>query len=472
MKTNNPIQKENENNSLWARIKVEIINFLDIRKETDHMATLESIKADISFRGHTAWVLVCSIFVASVGLNANSTAVVIGAMLISPLMGPILGIALALAINDVDLLRRALKNFSVMVVLSIFAAFLFFWLFPLRDISSELLARTQPDIRDVLIAFFGGLALVIARTKKGTIASVIFGVAIATALMPPLCTVGFSLAIGNFNFAFGAMYLFIINAIFIALATFIVLRVVRMPMVHYANSSKRKRISNMAYALSVLVMIPAGYTFWKVLKQSQFDNSARRFITENVSTLSFLGEQTRFIHELSKYNYNNGENSFIELVFIGEEPIPKNVIDTWNIQKQKYRTLQNTEIRIIENAQGKGSKAYMEELYNASKKNLQSSKIRITALENEVKKLNQYGKEALEFEQISKEMMVNYDYLDYISYAKELIYNSKQIDTTIIIRLKWKTNTISPQETNKQKEKIQQWLRLKLNDERIVVKNM
>lgn len=249
-------------------------DLLDIRNETDQDATVESIKADINFRGHTSWILICSIFIASVGLNANSTAVVIGAMLISPLMGPILGIGLSLAINDVDTLKRSVKNFAVMVGLSILTAFLFFKFFPLRDASSELLARTAPDIRDVLIAFFGGLALVIARAKKGTIASVIYGVAIATALMPPLCTVGFSLAIANFNYAAGAMYLFTINTIFIALATFLVLKVLKFPMVEYADSSKRKRLSRFVSILAVLVMIPAGYTFYKVWQKSTFNNSA------------------------------------------------------------------------------------------------------------------------------------------------------------------------------------------------------
>jgi uncharacterized hydrophobic protein (TIGR00271 family) len=197
--------------------KVFLTELIDIRKNTDKGATKEAIIADVPFKGHTAWILVCSIFIASIGLNTNSTAVVIGAMLISPLMGPILGMGLSIAVNDVDTLRRSLRSFAVMVVLSVLTAYLFFALFPLREESSELLARTQPDIRDVLIAFFGGLALVIARAKKGTIASVIFGVAIATALMPPLCTVGFELAIGNFELAAGAMYLFTINTIFIGL---------------------------------------------------------------------------------------------------------------------------------------------------------------------------------------------------------------------------------------------------------------
>ena len=179
-------------------------DLLNIRKNTDQEATRAAIDQDISFKGHTAWILVCSIFIASVGLNANSTAVVIGAMLISPLMGPILGIGMSIATNDIDTLRRSLKNFAVMVVLSVLTAYLFFNFFPLRDESSELLARTEPDIRDVLIAFFGGLALVIARARKGTIASVIFGVAIATALMPPLCTVGFGIAIRQLGLCFGS----------------------------------------------------------------------------------------------------------------------------------------------------------------------------------------------------------------------------------------------------------------------------
>ena len=201
---------------LFQSLKTFLVELLDFRSDTDREVTIEHIKNDIPLKGATAWILICSIFVASIGLNANSTAVVIGAMLISPLMGPILGIGMSIAINDIFTLRKSLVNFGVMILLSVLTAFLFFWLFPLREESSELLARTKQDIRDVLIAFFGGLAVIIARTKKGTIASVIFGVAIATALMPPLCTVGYGLAeavIGNekgIGFAGGAMYLFLI----------------------------------------------------------------------------------------------------------------------------------------------------------------------------------------------------------------------------------------------------------------------
>ena len=229
---------------------------LDFRKDTDKAATLHSIKNDISIKGPTAWILICSIFVASIGLNANSIPVVIGAMLISPLMGPILGFGLSIAINDLETLKKSVLNFSVMVILSVFTAYLFFSFFPLREESSELLSRTKPDIRDVLIAFFGGLALIIAKTKKGTISTVIYGVAIATALMPPLCTVGYGLATGKLSFAVGAMYLFMINTLYIVLATYLIIKLLRFPLIDYVNSKRRKLVSRLVTLFSVLMLIP------------------------------------------------------------------------------------------------------------------------------------------------------------------------------------------------------------------------
>ena len=246
------------------------------RQDRDH--TINSIKADISIKGPNAWILICSILVASVGLNANSIPVVIGAMLISPLMGPILGFGLSIAINDLETLKKSVINFIIMVVLSIVTAYLFFAFFPLREESSELLSRTSPDIRDILIAFFGGLALIIARTKKGTISSVIYGVAIATALMPPLCTVGFGLATGNMEFARGAMYLFMINTLYIVLATYLVIKLLRFPMINYINSKRRTFIARLVTFFSVLMIIPALGTFLEVLNESNFYSSANEFL--------------------------------------------------------------------------------------------------------------------------------------------------------------------------------------------------
>ena len=312
---------------LWISLKTFIIELLDFRHDTDREATIAAIKTDIPFKGATAWILICSIFVASVGLNANSTAVVIGAMLISPLMGPILGIGLSIAINDIDTLRKSLINLATMLVLSLLTAFLFFYLFPLSQDNSELLGRVKPDIRDVLIAFFGGLALIIARTKKGTVASVIFGVAIATALMPPLCTAGYGLSQGNFDYFFGAMYLFTINTIFIALATFLVLKILRFPMLKYANSQRRKNIARIATLLALAAMLPAGWTFYNVLQETRYEQDYKTYLESEINqndnlwlqrdkidfdekmiTLNFNGEiaeatKSDLINELKGYEY-------------------------------------------------------------------------------------------------------------------------------------------------------------------------
>ena len=203
-------------------------------------------------------------------------------------MGPILGIGMSFALNDINTLKKSLINLGIMIALSLFASFLFFYFFPLTsktEGTSELLGRVSPDIRDVLIAFFGGLALMVARTKKGTIASVIFGVAIATALMPPLCTAGYGLAKGNFTYFFGAMYLFTINTIFIALATFLVLKLLRFPMHKYANAAKRKRYSTIATIVGLAVMIPAIFTFLRVLNESQMQRQFDNFIKNEVKSI-------------------------------------------------------------------------------------------------------------------------------------------------------------------------------------------
>ena len=291
---NKKIQEESLENSksalkqdargFFSSLKLFLVDLLDFRHDTDREATISAIKADISIKGATAWILICSIFVCSVGLNANSTAVVIGAMLISPLMGPILGVGLSIATNDIDTLKKSLINLGTMLVLSLFTAFLFFRFFPLHTVTSELLGRVEPDIRDVLIAFFGGSALIIARTKKGTVATVIFGVAIATALMPPLCTAGYGLSQGNWEYFRGAMLLFIINTIFIALATFLLLKFLRFPMVTYANSKRRRNIARIAAIVAFTLTLYAGWTFYDALKESKYDFEYNTFIESEIKS--------------------------------------------------------------------------------------------------------------------------------------------------------------------------------------------
>ena len=457
---------------LLGSVKKFLSELLDIRTNTDQQATKEAIIADIPFKGHTSWILICSIFIASIGLNANSTAVVIGAMLISPLMGPILGIGMSVAINDIDTLKRSLKNFAVMVVLSVITAYLFYRFFPLRDESSELLARTEPDIRDVLIAFFGGLALVIARAKKGTIASVIFGVAIATALMPPLCTVGFGLAIGNWGYASGAMYLFIINTIFIALATFLVIKLLRFPMVRYVNSQRRKLIGRLASLLAVLVMIPAGFTFYNVFKKSLFNRDAEAFITEKIEPYQFAGEG-KFLKDFSEVVYNDEGKSKIELFFMGNDGIPDNVIATWRNQMAEYKQLSETELAVVQGSRSEEATQlkYVNELYESQKSILTSKDEKIQLLENELMRLNQISSNQIPFNEISLEAKTNYENLDRIGYAYLISTDFTKTDSIPLFEVTWKKEA-KRAETVKDMNKLQEWLRLRLNNKKIQIKEM
>jgi len=454
---------------LLGSTKKFLYELLDIRRNTDQEATKEAIIADIPFKGHTSWILICSIFIASVGLNANSTAVVIGAMLISPLMGPILGMGMSLAINDIDTLRRSLKNLAVMVVLSVLTAFLFFYFFPLKTESSELLARTKPDIRDVLIAFFGGLALVIARAKKGTVASVIFGVAIATALMPPLCTVGYGLAIGNWEFAGGAMLLFGINTIFIALATFLVLKLLRFPMVRYANSKRRRLIARMVSLTALAVMIPAGYIFWGVYGEFKFTRYSNEFIQENVIPYKFT-KDGRFLRDLSVLKYNRDEPSTIELIFMGNEGVPDGVVATWKSNMQAYDDLKDTELKIIQGSQSEqgAQLKYVEELYQTQKNELLDKDEKIQFLESELQRLNKLNAKQIPFQEISAEAQTNYDNLEYLAFSNAVRTDFKKLDTVSVFEAKWKRDA-KRVEIVKESKKLHNWLKVRLKDSTILL---
>ena len=455
-----------------ASTRIFLVDMLDIRTETDQQATKEAIIKDISFKGHTIWILVCSIFICSIGLNANSTAVVIGAMLISPLMGPILGIGLAFATNDIDTLRRALKNGLIMVIYSVLTAYLFFKFFPLHNESSELLARTAPDIRDVLIAFFGGLALVIARAKKGTVASVIFGVAIATALMPPLCTVGFGLAIQNYDYAIGAMYLFTINAIFIAAATYIIIKVLKIPMVRYAKSTIHRRFARIASLVALIVMIPAMITFYNVFQESRYLSQAQDFLSETIDVYQFEGNGY-YLDNLTQITYHKDNTSEIELICVGESVIPDNVIDTWNLQLSKFSRLGNTRLKIVQGGKGDAQQRfdYVNELYESKKTEIANKDERIRVLEEEVSNLNRRVGRQIPFRTISTEARANYENLESIGFSHKIRTNFQKLDTIAVFEVQWKKGT-SKRRRRTETEKMHEWLKIRLGDNRVQIRDI
>ncbi|HKL34904.1 MAG TPA: DUF389 domain-containing protein [Salegentibacter sp.] len=451
---------------VWESIKALIRELLEIRHDTDRESTVEAVKKDISFKGHNAWILIFSIFVASVGLNVSSTAVVIGAMLISPLMGPIVGVGMSVAINDVLTLRKSFINLGLMVGLSVLTAYIYFLISPVKEETPELIARTYPTILDVLVAIFGGLALIVAKTKKGTIASVILGVAIATALMPPLCTVGYGLAIGNLSYAGGALYLFSINAVFIALSTFVVTKVLGFPLVKYVNSKKRRRTAQIASTIAVIVMIPSVILFVFLLQEQLFVSKAKEFIS---TVMRYEGTET------IKSSYDYKEQN-IEVYLIGKR-VPQTTITTWQKQLEDIEALKESELIIHQGEDPTGAidelsmqvrSGILEDLYMKNQELIENKDEKIALLENEISK---YRGSSFSFSDLSQEAKINYDGIDELGYSNLITTNFSKTDTIPTFTVGWKEN-LKTNEISEQKQRFERWLRVRLKLDTLQVKSV
>lgn len=451
--------------TVWEGIKKFLHDLLDIRGDTDRDSTIEAVRKDIPFKGHTAWILIFSIFVASIGLNVSSTAVVIGAMLISPLMGPIVGVGLSVAINDGDMMKRSFLNLAVMIVLSVLTATLYFSVSPLKEATPELLARTYPTILDVLVAIFGGLALIVAKTKSGTIASVIFGVAIATALMPPLCTVGYGLSQGNFEYAGGAAYLFFINAVFIALATFTVAKLLRFPLVKYANQKKRKRVTVIATVVAICVLAPSVFLFINLLNKELFKSKAREFVA---TTIKFEGTEVVKATE-------DAETKRLDVYLIGNL-VPQNTINLWERELRGTEDLEACTLIVHQGADQSSEMAerlstevrsgILEDLYVKNQEAMSSKDDQIRLLENEVTQLRG---SSLPFASVRNEAKINYDGLIRFGYATEITTDfDEKIDTLTVIRVRWADN-ITQEMRNRQQEKMGLWIKERFELDTVVV---
>jgi len=270
----------------------------NLKSDTDKVGTINLIKSNVDFQSANAWTLVFAILIASVGLNVNSAAVIIGAMLISPLMGPIVGVGLALGTYDLILFKKSAKNLGAAVVISVFASTIYFLLSPLSEVQSELLARTRPSFFDVLIAFFGGAAGIVAMSRREK-SNAIPGVAIATALMPPLCTAGFGLATRNFSYFFGAMYLFVINSVFISISTFIFIRYLGFHKANGIDPLQQKYINRWITCVGVAVLIPSFFMAWYLQRESFFKSQANKYINQELRSENSLVVEREVVYEVA-----------------------------------------------------------------------------------------------------------------------------------------------------------------------------
>lgn len=407
----------------FLRLHLKIKSLLDLTSDFDEQGTVSLVRSGVEFKSGNAWGLIFAIFIASIGLSVNSTAVIIGAMLISPLMGPIVGAGFSLGTHDFEMLKISIKNLTYAVAISIMTSTLFFMLVPVSSEISELLARTQPTIFDVLIAFFGGAAGIVAssRISKG---NAVPGVAIATALMPPLCTVGYSLANLEWKFAVGAFYLFSINAVFILISTFLFTRLMGFQFHNDRNPLKDKLIHRYMTWGAIVFIIPSLFMAWYLHKKSQFENSLNEFINQELNLPSTMVAKKEFYFDLTK--------SKINIYLMGEElseekkiTIEKKLL---NFSALKNANLDLKSIQSYSNKQHKWEDQFLKKnelaLFLNMEKNKEQSSLKFHS-EKILHHLNtQFNNKILDLEIQDK-------YVRVIWKNKPTKFNLKQVETEI-----------------------------------------
>jgi len=418
----------------------KIFNFINLHSgEEQKDKVLENVTSNISFRGSNLWILACAIIIASIGLNVNSTAVIIGAMLISPLMGPIVGAGFALGTYNFPLLKKSFKNLLIATVVSLLVSALYFYISPFKDVQSELLARTSPNIYDVLIAFFGGLVGVIAitRVEKG---NPIPGVAIATALMPPLCTAGFGLATFNFSYFFGAFYLYTINCFFICIATFLVVKFLKYPS-SIVDSKYEKRIRYSISLLIVIMIVPSSYLAYNLYQEKKFTKTADFFLQQEF-------EKNGYTLIYKKINYNANPKT-IDVAFLNKK-FTAAEIDLYN-KTLSDNGLPNTTLTIRQNDSDLKSEILSE--INKNNNNLSEKDIAISNLRLE---LDSYK---VSDSTLRKEIQILYPDLSNVSYGKVAQYpdtDSTKLQFVLIYSGKL-TNSLQ----------LKNWLEKRLNEKHV-----
>ncbi len=428
-------------------------------KEHINISTAQNqIISSIDFRGPNLWILAFAIIIASVGLNVNSIPVIIGAMLISPLMGPIMGVGLALGINDTHLLKKSLTNLVIMTGISILASTFFFFISPLSlEEPTELLARTNPTIYDVFIALFGGFAVIIevCKKEKGT---VIAGAAIATALMPPLCTAGYGVATGSFSYFIGALYLFFINSVFIALATFFTVRVLNFPLVKFSDPKKQKKVNRVITVFTIILILPSIWSAFTVIKENNFNQIAKRFIEENRNIAN------SYIYDFS-IEHSTNKQSKIYISIAGEALSEQDIADLhYKLEKAGINPQQ-----LVINQAGtyipdkRSEKEVVKSIFEQNEQEIQKREALIAQMESQLKAFND---KKFPSSQIAKEIVAQYPQLLSLTLARgdhiDLLLTSQAKGNTpeekIVAILK-----LSEPLDNSEIEKLQKWLAIRLD---------
>lgn len=447
------MDQENKDINLRRKILNILLFFRDRfdlhEGKEDELDTIDYIKKNVEFKGANLWILIFAIFVASVGLNVNSTAVIIGAMLISPLMGPIMGIGLAAGVNDFDLLKKSLKNLGIAILISILTSTIYFSFTPLNDAQSELLARTEPTIWDVLIALFGGLAGIVAGSRKEK-SNAIPGVAIATALMPPLCTAGYGLATANLYFFFGAFYLFFINSVFISLSTYLIVRFMNFPKKEFLDPKREKTVKTYITIFTLLTIIPSVYLAYNIVKRTIWEKAANQFLTTEMDF-----PRTQKIS--SKLDYSP-DSSVIEVSLIGER-IEDEVLESLS-KKLSFFNLKNTYLNVKQSGDTGTDlnllrSDILKDLYERNELLIQNKDQKIALLERE---LADYGQTTSQVRDIAAEAKINHPNLQSFSINRAIMANlqANRQDTLFIAYAKFGKNP-----NQQERRRFENWLKIR-----------
>lgn len=454
MESNNTTAGETK--TLLRKFIYFIKRHANILEGTDREGTIAGIIRDIEFKGPNLWILVCSIFIASIGLNTNSTAVIIGAMLISPLMGPIVGIGYSAAVYDYALLMRSLRNFGLAVAFAVITSTLYFLISPLYEIQSELLARTRPTVFDVLIAFFGGFAGIIAGSRREK-SNVIPGVAIATALMPPLCTAGFGIATGNMQFFIGAFYLFFINSVFICLASLIGVRLLRFKKKVYLEKTRERKVKQYITVFIIVTIIPSLIIAIDVAKESVFKQKAESFVRERISNRDDIFLVSKELKYTSKLQT-------IRLNILGET-LEESDIKQFNDDLTMYglsnakleiNQAKNETTELVQKLNNQVRTGIIEDLYTRNEQIIKAKDEEIVKLRDE---LNKYSGKEYPIESITKELQIQHPNIEAFGLSTVNRYNTdnhtqESILTAII--------THNGKITNMERNMIEKWLSVRL----------
>ncbi len=436
-------------------IKAFLKEYFDLRKDKeDEVKTVDSIRKGVEFKGANLWILIFAVFMASLGLNVNSTAVIIGAMLISPLMGPIMGVGLSIGINDFELMKRSLKSYFITTMFCVIAATIYFLFTPIAEARSELLARTSPSIYDVFIALLGGMAGVVALSTKEK-GNVIPGVAIATALMPPLCTAGYGLASGNLAYFIGAFYLYFINSVFISVATLIGVRVMHFQRKQFVDKKRESNVKKYIILIAILTMAPATYLTIDIIKSTFYDSEANKFINQ----------QLNFPDAIMVDRTINYEKKEIKVVLLGKEVpeasivIARDMLKNYKLGDTKLVILQGMNDNQVDVSSMRA--LLMEDFYINSEQRMLEQGKHIDKLEGELHVYKSYDEISIS---LIDEMKVLFPGLKSVGVSRMLETNVVNMKTdTIEVAL----IDFDKKPANKELNKLDEWLKARLKTDNL-----